>query len=220
MPSQNFNRILWAVFAIAIAFFALRAQETIDALWMGVGKLDVRLAREEDALYLRWRGKIDAPMEAKIEEAIAANGSKARKVVLSLSSPGGSIDHGARVIRLLKRIGETHALETVVEKGRQCASMCVPIYLQGETRVAAADARFMFHEVSFSKEFSDDRIAVPEAATNRETDKLFGRYFESRGVPEAWIRDVRAAMAGGNDVWKTARELVEEKSGIVQNVRE
>jgi hypothetical protein len=36
---------------------------------MGVGKLDARLAPEDDTVYLTWRGKIDAPMESRIAEA-------------------------------------------------------------------------------------------------------------------------------------------------------
>ena len=36
----------------------------------------------------------------------------------------------------------------------------------------------------------------------------------------AWIAGVLAQMKGGNDVWKTAAELVEENAGIVLEVRD
>jgi hypothetical protein len=49
---------------------------------------------------------------------------------------------------------------------------------------------------------------------------LFLKYFKAAGVSETWIRKVRDGMSGGNDIWKTGRELVDENSGIVQEVRD
>ena len=53
-------------------------------------------------------------------------------------------------------------------------------------------------------------------ATASATDRLFARYFAPAGVPKDWIAKVRAEMKGGDDVWKSARQLVTENSGIVQ----
>lgn len=98
--------------------------------------------------------------------------------------------------------------------------MCVPVYLQGERRTAAADAAFMFHEVSFRELLADRDSEVPESVTQSETTKLFETYFKPAGVPEGWIATVLSQMKGGHDVWKSAAELVEENAGIVQEVRE
>ena len=98
--------------------------------------------------------------------------------------------------------------------------MCVPVYLQGQRRTAAANANFMFHEVSFRESFSKDELEVPEAAKGTSTDQLFAKYFTPAGVPDRWIQKVRADMSGGNDIWKTARELIDENAGIVQDVRQ
>lgn len=218
MPFGHANRLIWAAVLLLIAVLALQTRGNLDAFYVGVGKLDARLAPEEDKVYLTWRGKIDAPMESRIAEAFERHKGEARAFVLALSSPGGSLDHGARVVRLLRKIAATHEFETVVESGRRCASMCVPVYLQGRRRRAGEDAHFMFHEVSFRDSFSKDDLDVPDAAKGTATDQLFAKYFTPAGVPETWIRGVRADMAGGNDIWKTARELIDEEAGIVQEL--
>ncbi len=218
MPSRQLNRVLWVTVVVLIAFFALRSQDVIDLAMSGIGKLDVRDDPANGTLYLRWRGKIEAPMAQRIAEAIDKNAGSASTVVLSLSSPGGALDHGAEVIGLLRRIGERQRLETVVESRSVCASMCVPVYLQGEVRQAAASARFMFHEVSFRESLSEDEVSVPDRAIGRATDRFFAKYFAPAGVAPEWIAKVRQDMAGGRDIWKTARELAGENAGIVQKV--
>ncbi|MBK9077809.1 MAG: hypothetical protein WBP38_04270 [Hyphomicrobium sp.] len=218
MPSRALNRLLWAAVLLAIVVLGFKTRDNLELYFAGVGTLDVREAPDGGTVYLNWRGKIAAPMASRIAEAYERYQGTAGTFVLSLSSPGGSLAHGADVVRLLRKIKETHRLDTVVEAGRRCASMCVPIYLQGQLRTAAESAQFMFHEVSFMEFSSKERLEVPESATASATDSLFERYFVPAGVPVSWIRSVRAAMAGGNDVWKTGRELVDEDSHIVQQV--
>ncbi len=218
MPLGTLNRIVWIVLVALLAVLAIQTRDKFDALLSGVGRLEVRDAPLDNTVFMRWRGKIDAPMAARISETIQRFKSEKRRFVLSLSSPGGSLDHGNDVVALLRRLRETHGLETVVEAGSRCASMCVPIYLQGQPRTAAASARFMFHEVSFREFFSNEQVDVPDRARGRATDMFFARYFASAGVPDAWIRSVRAQMAGDEDVWKTAQDLIDEQSGIVQSV--
>lgn len=218
MPSRSLNRLLWVLALLGIVYFGFKAQDTLDAYFIGVGSLSVREEPAQDTVYLTWRGRIDAPMEARLREAFEKYQGSTRTFVLDLSSPGGAIDHGARVVRLLRQVRETHRLDTRVEAGKQCASMCVPVYLQGERRTAAADSRFMFHEVSFREELSDDEVAVPQRAKSSATDRLFARFFVPAGVSQSWIEKVRAEMAGGNDVWLTGPELVAQDSGIVQDI--
>jgi Clp protease len=220
MPSPSINRIIWAAMLALLAVLAWKTRDNLDVFFDSVGKLEVRKDPDDQTVYLRWRGKIDAPMEARITDAFDVQKSGARRFVLTLSSPGGSLAHGAKVIRLLRKIGETHSVETVVEAGRTCASMCVPVYLSGQRRTAAETAKFMFHEVSFREYLAKQDIDVPESAKASETDRFFREYFMPAGVPESWIQKVRAGMAGHNDVWKTGRELMDENAGIVQQVKE
>ena len=218
MLSRSQNRILWAVALLGIVYFALKAQGTLDAYFIGVGTLSVSEDQATDTVYLSWRGRIDAPMEARLREAFEKH-RNARNFVLALASPGGAIDHGSRVARLLQQVRDTHNLTTRVDADKPCASMCVPVYLQGGRRTAAADARFMFHEVSFREEVTDEAVAVPQSATETATDRLFSRFFVPAGVSQAWIKKVRAEMAGGNDVWLTGQQLVTDDAGIVQELR-
>lgn len=219
MPSGSLNRLIWGAVIVLLVVLGLKTRDHFAVYFEGIGKLDVRAIPGEDTVYLRWRGKIEAPMASRIAEAFDRHKAEAHTFILSLSSPGGSLDQGAEVVRLLRRIGVAHTLVTSVEAGAICASMCVPVYLQGQRRIAAADAEFMFHEVNFRDFFSkeEDRD-VPEFAIGAETDRLFDKYFEAAGVPQSWISKVRADMAGGHEVWKTGRELFDENSGIVQQV--
>lgn len=216
MPSRQLNRLLWVTVIALIAVFALRAQDVIDMAMSTIGRLDTRSDPQTGTLYLKWSGKIEAPMAQRIAEAIDKQGNDASTIVLSLSSPGGAIDHGAEVIRLLNRISQNRRLETIVEGRSICASMCVPVYLQGDLRRASANARFMFHEVSFRESLSDEKVSVTERAIGSETDRFFARYFVPAGVPPDWIANVRAAMTGGYDVWKTGEQLLQEQANIVQ----
>lgn len=220
MPSQNLNRFLWAGVLLLLVGLTFYIRDNFEDIFPVAGRLEVTATPEDNTVFMRWRGKIDAPMERSIAEAFEKYQGEARKFVLSLSSPGGALDHGARVIRLLRRIGESHELETFVGSGRRCASMCVPIFLAGETRVAASDAHFMFHEVSFREEITNDETNVPQAAIGSATDRFFAKYIAGAGVPESWTKKVRADISGGNEVWKTGQELVDEGAGIVQRVRE
>jgi hypothetical protein len=218
MPSGNVSRLVWSAMLVLLAVLAFKARDHFTAYFAGVGKLDVEARPDEATVYLRWRGNIDAPMASRLAEASESN-KDARTFVLSLSSPGGSIDHGAEVVRVLRTIRKTHTLVTRVQSGDLCASMCVPIYLQGQQRLAAADAEFMFHEVNYRDFFSNevDRD-VPDSAISAETDRLFVKYFEAAGASAGWIRRVRSEVAGGREVWETGRELVDEKSGVVQHL--
>jgi hypothetical protein len=219
MFSRALNRVLWIGVIALIIFLGLKTRKDLEILLSGVGQLEVSVsAADASIVHLDWRGQIDAPMAQRLADAYEQHRRSAGTFVLSLSSPGGALDHGARVIRLLKEIARTHRLETRVESGEECASMCVPVYLQGEQRTAASDSAFMFHEVSFREHFSEDAIDVPASATAAATAYLFDAYFRPAGVPARWIRTVRRDMSGGRDVWKSGAELVGEKARIVQSV--
>ena len=74
--------------------------------------------------------------------------SRFERVVLRLNSPGGTDTHGMEVIDVLKEIREHASLATLVGEGDLCASMCIPIYIQGEARYASPASAWMFHGAS------------------------------------------------------------------------
>lgn len=218
MLSPAVSRFLWLAFLILIVVFGYKARDNIEVLFAGVGRLDVAPSSDRKTVVMRWSGTIDAPMEQRIAEAYDTYGATAETFVLALSSPGGAVDHGSRVVRLLQRIADTHRLETIVERRRTCASMCVPIYLQGEKRSASSRAQFMFHYVSFSDFFSDEAIDVPASARERATRRFFDSFFRPAGVPAKWIAGILRQMSDGDDVWKSGEALVKERAGIVQSI--
>lgn len=212
------NRLIWIAMLALVALLAARARDSVEGYWAGVGQLETGEVTGDGTLRLAWTGRIDAPMAQKIKSAFEQHRERVRTLILALNSPGGSLDHGVEVINLLHAIEQTHQIETRVGANATCASMCVPVYLQGQRRIAAASARFLFHDVSFRDYFSSEKEAVPAAATARETSRFFVRFFEGAGISKEWLEKLRGEMAGGRDVWKTAEELVEESSGIVQEI--
>lgn len=218
MLSPALNRAVWAILLLAIVILGWRAKDNIEGYFATVGTLTVDAEPGSSTVNMTWRGKIEAPMERELDKAFAQYRDQASTFVLSLNSPGGNVDHGARVIRVLKQIKETHALETVIESGRNCASMCVPVYLAGQKRRAASDAQFMFHNVSFSESLSDEQVSVPDASIAAATDSFVEKYLVNAGVDAGWAKKIRVDMGSGNDVWKSAQQLIDENAGIVQSV--
>lgn len=215
--SRNANRLIWAAMLVAIVWLAYEFRDTLA--FLSTGSLTASEEGEEpDSVRLRWVGPVEAPMSARFREEIGAWASRKRRFVIELSSPGGSLDQGGAVIRQLRELRKTHEVETVVLAGERCLSMCVPIYLQGTTRVASPRSRWMFHEVRFRKELTGEDEQVPTQAKIRATDKLFADYFKPAGVSESWILVTRAAMRNG-DIWRTGQQLVDEKAGIIQKLR-
>lgn len=215
MPPGNLNRILWAVMLLAIVVFGIKAKDNIETYFAGVGRLDVT-PPEDGVLRLSWRGRIAAPMASKLSAAFNQYGGSADRVVLTLASPGGLLSEGRKVVGILKDIAASRRLETHVGSDRVCASMCVPVYLQGSERTAAADARFMFHQVSFRDFYEGKDDDVPASARSRATDQLFATYFAPAGVPARWIDSVKAKISGGEDLWISGGDLARDGSTIVQ----
>jgi ATP-dependent protease ClpP protease subunit len=214
MTPRAINRLVWVGMLAVIATLAWRySGKYLD----GRGNLEVITDGAPETLMLSWSGEVRHPMADSIAKAFREHGGDRKRVVLVLDSPGGLLSHGNEVITELRRIGRTHALETVVENRSICASMCVPIYLQGQSRVAAPGARFMFHEVKVVDPLTNERQPQSERQKAANTFQFLDLYFRPAGVPEAWMKDV-AVKIQGRDYWRTAKQLVDEKSGIVQHL--
>lgn len=215
MPDPRATRLLWIVFAVAIAVLAWQFQDRLELMFAGRGKLTV--SQRGDTVVLDWRGSVKAPMAAKLEEAYRAHAGETRRFLISLHSPGGALQHGRQVIELIRRMQRTHQVDTVVEDRRACASMCVPVFLAGAERTAGRRARFMFHEVSFSDSLSEKVETVPKEAIGRATDQFFERYLKAFAVNARWLAEMREAIRG-KDVWRTGEQLVQQGAGIVDRL--
>jgi len=216
MPDRQISRLLWLAFTAAFVLLAWQFQDRLEMLFSARGKLTVK--EQSNRVVLSWRGDIKAPLASKLEEAYRAHASNTRRFLIALHSPGGTLDHGRDVIRLIRRMQQTHTVDTVVEDKHACASMCVAVYLAGTRRTAAPKARFMFHEVSFRDSHSGDKTErVPKEAIGRATDQFFERYLKPAGLDQRWLAELREAIRG-KDVWRTAEELVEQRAGVVQQL--
>lgn len=215
MPDRNTSRLLWLIFAFAFVVLAWQFQDRLELMFAGRGKLTVE--KRADTVVLNWRGSIQAPLAGKLEEAYREHSGGSHRFLLSLHSPGGTLQHGREVMRVIRQMQQTHSVDTVVDDRRACASMCVPIYLMGQRRTASPGARFMFHEVSFSDTLSDKVEQVPRTAIARATDQFFERYLKPFRLNERWLANMREAIRG-KDVWRTAQQLMDEGSGVVQSL--
>ena len=215
MPHRQIHRLLWLVFAAAIGVLGWGFRDHIAEVLARRGTLTVET--RVDGVILDWRGRIEAPLAARLDEAFRIHAGSANRFVIALHSPGGSLQHGREVIGVIRRMQQTHAVDTLVEDGRTCASMCVAVYLAGAHRAAGPRASFMFHEVSYRDSLSGRVEEVPADSIARATDQFFERYLAPAGLDRGWLAGLREAVRGRN-VWRTAQALVEERAGIVHTL--
>ena len=153
-------------------------------------------------------------MARRFEEAWREWRNEGSRVIIDLHSPGGVIAEGADVIRVIDQMKRTHIVDTRIRNRRACYSMCVPIYLQGETRYAAANARFMFHEPTAYDVYTGEEVRQPQSERDRVSRRFFERYFVNSPIDPAWLEKL-AREWKGRDVFYSARQLTDQNSNIV-----
>ena len=186
------------------------------------------ISEEPDRILLGWSGPVQEPMSERVGAALDQFKSDQRRLVLVLNSPGGSIEHGRKVVAAIR--ARNRAMDTFVQKAGVCASMCVPIFLAGTKRVADPDAYFMFHEASLTGSARDmmkrqelgeaNRAVVAEVVKTvktQATDDLFHKDMGIRRVNTAWLAGLRKKIPG-RDIWMSAQQLVDEGSGVVDSL--
>jgi hypothetical protein len=163
-----------------------------------------------EMLGLSWTGTITDPMSECILGEFEKAKAKTRRVVLNLDSRGGGLGAADRTIAALKKIRETHFLETMVSPGSTCGSACIPVFLAGERRWGALTSSWLLHEVG---RWTDP--ARRNLTTDREkTERVFQDYFLPAGVSETWLKRLRPLIQH-SDYWQTGQNLWEDKSGII-----
>jgi ATP-dependent protease ClpP protease subunit len=186
------------------------------------------VSEEPDRIVLGWSGPVQEPMSERVAAALDRFRSDRRRIVLVLNSPGGSIEHGRKVVAAIH--ARDRAIDTFVQKAGVCASMCVPIFLAGHERMADPEAYFMFHQVSLGggarenvkrKQLSESEQALlskfVKTIEAQATDAFFRSDIGIRGVNEAWLGKMREKISG-RDVWMSGQQLVDERSGIVERL--
>lgn len=198
-----------------LAATALLIARNEELIFRDRGEVEVRFDRDDpETLIFTWRAQVEAPMARRFEEAWREWGDTGSRIIIDLHSPGGAVAEGEQVIRTIDRMKRTHIVDTRVRGRRACYSMCVPIFLQGEERYAAPNARFMFHEPTAYDFYTGERVNEPAYERERASRRFFNRYFVNSPMDAAW-RDKLAIEWKGRDVFYSGRELVEQNSNIV-----
>ncbi len=209
---MRFNRLLLlGMLIVSVGMgWRLYVQKHADTGQLSVRELD-------GTVVLAWVGRVDLPMHTSLDRAFGRWSGKSDRFVLRLNSQGGSLREGREVIELLKRIRQTHKLDTYVGPGEICMSMCVPMFLQGSRRIAASSARFMFHE---PKRYYDDGSEAKGFAFEREalSRRFFDKYFVNSPMNAAWRVQLEKSWVG-KDIFKSGKQLVEERSNIVTDLK-
>lgn len=207
-----------AGFALTLALFALLA---VLALRSGRSIYEtgpmLAIHEEGESVVFRWEHPVEAPMAQRIDAAFAEWKDKTGRVVVELRSPGGALIEGRNAIEALNSMKATHTVLTRVRAGETCASMCVPIFLAGDERLAGPGARFMFHEPTSVDYFTEEEAKKPAFEKRMAAERFFERYFERSEMAPLWREKLREAWKG-RDVWKTAEDLVAEGSNVVTRI--
>ena len=195
----------------------------------GLSRQTLSVSEDKERVVLAWSGPVQEPMSERIAAALERYRTDPRLLVLLLNSPGGSIEHGRKVIAVMR--ARTRPVNTLVQKAGVCASMCVPIYLSGTQRMADPEARFMFHQARLSSSVTqrvkqqrlsdDDKARFTQAVKKFEanaTDELFREDIGIRGVNIDWAETMRGKIAGRHDIWMSGQQLMDEGSGIVDRL--
>jgi hypothetical protein len=161
---------------------------------------------QDRALSIAWSGPIIPGMADDLRTALDKYGAASHRVVLFLNSAGGRVDEGDRVIHLLDGIKPTHWLITVVLDGSLCGSMCIPVFLQGDDRLAGRTSRWIFHEAA--------RQAANEKERRKETLYLFQKYYVPAGVSMQWLKRMMPLVERA-ELSESGGDLISAKSRIV-----
>ena len=198
--------------AIAVFLYWQKYQDT----YKDEGRLLV--SQEGDAVKLVWKTSIELPMARRFEEAYREWRDKTRKFIIILDSNGGALREGRFVIDVIEKMKQTHFVETRVEAGADCLSMCVPIYLRGDKRTAASNSRWMFHEPT-SYDFVTGEKADRDDDDRREAgERFFQKYFVNSEMNPDWRSKLQEAWVG-RDVWFSGQQLVNQNSNVITHLK-
>jgi ATP-dependent protease ClpP protease subunit len=199
---------LAAAAAIAVLTLLLASANAAPGEEQPAAGMSLEFNKEDGTLYVDLSGSIVAEMADDLRAALGKYETTLNRVILFLDSAGGQVDQGDRIIEVLKEAKLRHRVITVVPHGKLCASMCIPIFLQGEDRLAARASIWLFHEAA---QRQANGILRTDTA---ETWRLFRKYYAPAGVSMHWLKSI-APMIKEADLWQTGGDLISAKSGII-----
>lgn len=153
-------------------------------------------------------GLIRAPLAEKFQKLITETDLK-KEIELRFDSVGGSIYETKKLINILNELKENNTgLTTRVDQGSMCASSCVPLFVQGQKRLAGNASSFMFHGVAL--------YAVTNVPGENDT-KIMIESYRKAGIAEKWIQEQidMQVWSSPNETWYNGKELLENDSNFV-----
>lgn len=113
----------------------------VDHEWHECGTTSVEeiAGREWDTVIRLWGETNDETVGRFMREADQATG----RVIVSLAGPGGFVDPGLEIAKVIQDRG----FATVVEPGKQCASICAVMFLSSENRFMSRFGTVDVHSV-------------------------------------------------------------------------
>lgn len=168
------------------------------------------LGGDDDVTHLRLDGII-TPDVADRFELVLDSLPAGRRLVLQLNSPGGYTGAGyAMIDRLQQERAQGRAIDTSVQAGDACESMCFGLFMAGDHRYAAAAAEFMVHA---------PRSLAAGTVTLRSTGRMIER-IRSLGADTGWLERITAegAFSGLADHRETAAQLAAENANVVTDL--
>ena len=137
--------------------------------------------------------------------------SKTKPVIIDLNSGGGSIEEGNKIIAFVEKLkSEGFDVQTRVQNGRMCGSMCVPVFLSADIRQAGEVSAFMFHGVT---------VGWSTVPNKEKTLDLF-KYMKGRGLTEEFEKFLwdEEALSVPGEYWLSGSEMMSLNTGVITSV--
>ncbi|HFC05224.1 MAG TPA: hypothetical protein ENJ55_05920 [Rhizobiales bacterium] len=170
------------------------------------------------AIEFSWRSAVEIPMARRFYEAYNKWRDKTDQFVINLHSPGGSLREGREVIKVIEQMKKSHKVITYVGPRHSCLSMCVPIFLHGDERIASPSSKWMFHEPRSVDFFTEKKINEPEFERQKMIDQYVQRYFVNSPINRDWLANLLKIWKG-KDIWRSGQQLVDEGSGVISRLQ-
>jgi len=211
MPIIRYFTILLAIGFAAAAYYMFSGDQNFEKH----PSLQVRQdTSNPEMIVFSWSGSIDAPMASEISKEFKKWRHNASHFLIELDSPGGSVDEGGRVVSEIDSMKKTHIVWTYVGPGKDCLSMCVPIYLQGRLRIASSTSMWLFHDARAVDKYTGAEVVMYAHELNQANFDFLSRYINRSEINQDWLDGLKIRLRAG-DVWKTGQELKDERSNIV-----
>ena len=226
-----YRQLLGALAFLAFVVVKLTGGSSGAVAFKSAGIAGLSVREEPARIVMTWNGPVQEPMSERFQETFERFEEDPRPILISLNSPGGLVEHGREVMKVIHKASRTRVVDTLVEAGKMCASMCVPIFLVGGERMANPNAKFMFHQATIrvrpehEQALRDLQRSAPgidvaglkRSAEQRATDEMWEDDFGPRSVDARWLNGMRDKIRRG-DVWLTGKQLMDQRSGVVDRL--